>query len=106
VILSSHHSFSSGNWARILVVIVCLALAVQGAHVCAPMEPSGAGVRAVVAVATPVCPACALAQSVLITVFLILFSLVPTRSYTPMVSVQVRSFWRGLRLDMRAPPAF
>ena len=105
MILSGHHSFSSGAWAPILIAMVCLALAIQGAHVCPPGKPAGAGVRAVVAVATPVCPACALAQSVLIPVLLILFSLVPTRSHALLVSVQVRSYWRGLRLDMRAPPA-
>ena len=105
MILSGHHSFSPGAWAPILIVMVCLALAIQGAHVCPPGESSGLGVRAVIAVASPVCPACALAQSVLITVLLVFFSLVPTGSRTLLVSVQVRSFRRGLRLDMRAPPA-
>jgi len=105
VILSGSQSFSHGTCARILVVVVCLVFTVQAAHVCPPGEPPGAGVRTVIAVAPPVCPTCALAQSVLITVMLILFSLVPTCSHTLLISVQVKSFWRGLRLDMRAPPA-
>lgn len=104
MILSGHRSLNSGVGVQIFVVVVCLALAVQGAHVCPP-ESSGTGVRAVLTLATPVCPLCAVAHSVLISVLLILFSLVPTCSHTLLVSVQVRSFWRGLRLDMRAPPA-
>jgi len=81
-------------------------LALQSAHVCPHAELSVPGIQAVNSLAAPVCSVCALAQSVLITLLLILFSLVPTRSRTPLVSVQVRSYWRAMRLDMRAPPVF
>jgi hypothetical protein len=42
----------------------------------------------------------------LLTLLLILFSLVPTRSRTLLISEQVRPVMRRLRLDLRAPPAF
>ena len=105
MILSSHHSFSPGIRARILVVIICLALAAQGAHFCPLPEPSGAGIQALITPDAPACSVCALAYSVLMTVLLIIFSLGATGSRTPLVSAQVRSFQYGLRLDMRAPPA-
>lgn len=101
--LSGHFSGSSA-FVRIFIAVVCLALVVQGAHVCQPAESSAAGVGAVLSLATPMCPVCALSHSLLITLLLILFSVVPTRSRTLLVSVQPRSFWRGIQLDMRAPP--
>ena len=97
--LSGHFSGSSA-FVRIFIVVVCLALVVQGAHVC----QSAARVGAVISLATPMCPVCALSHSLLITLLLILFSLVPTRSLTFLVSEPARPFRRVLRLDMRAPP--
>ena len=87
-----------------LVSVVCLALLLQGAHVCPPGAPSGAGIQASFSLASPICPVCAVAHTLLLTLLLILFSLVPTRSRTLLVSEQVRPFLRRLRLDMRAPP--
>ncbi len=87
-----------------MIALVCLTLALQGAHVCQSGESSALGVGAVISSATPVCPVCALAHSLLITLLLIFFSLVPTHSRALLVSVQARPFWRAIRLDMRPPP--
>jgi len=56
--------------------------------------------------ATPVCPVCALSQSILIALLIVFFALVLSFTRIRLVSVQARPFWRGLRLDLRAPPAF
>ena len=104
--LSTHHSLRTGVRGPILLAILALTLVVQGSHFCGPAETSEAGVWAVVTVAATVCPVCALAYSAMIAVILILFSLVSSYSHILLLSVQVRSFWDGLRLDMRAPPAF
>ena len=106
MILSSGHTSNSRFFVRICIAVVCLVLALRGAHVCAPEELSAPGIRAVISLAAPACSVCALAQSVLIPLLFILFSLGPTRSRLPLVSVQARPFWRGVRLDMRAPPVF
>jgi hypothetical protein len=88
-----------------LVAVVCLALLLPGAHVCAPSGSSATGVVAAIALSTPLCQVCALANTLLITLLLILFSLVPIPARALSVPVQMKSFWRGLRLDLRAPPA-
>ena len=106
MILSSGHTSNSRFSVRICIAVVSLVLALQGAHICPHAELSAPGIRAVISIAAPTCSVCAQAQSVLITLLLILFSFVPTRSRTPLVSVQARAFWRGVRLDMRAPPVF
>ena len=97
---------TSGSNALLLAVVaaVCLALALQGAHVCAPAESSAAGVSAAISMSAPLCQVCALANTLLITLLLILFSLVPVQTRALPVVIQVRSFFRGLRLDLRAPP--
>ena len=83
---------------------MCLALVLQGAHVCAPSESSAAGAVSVTSLTSTLCPVCAVAQTLLITLMLVLFSLVPIHSRTFLVSLQPRPFRRVLRLDMRAPP--
>jgi len=105
VILSGHTS-NSGVVVRICIAVVCFVVALQGAHVCPPAGASAHGIQVAISPGAPVCSVCALAHSVLITLLFILFSLIPTRSRTPLVSVQVRPFWHGVRLDMRAPPVF
>ena len=97
---------TSGSSAVLLAVVaaVCLALALQGAHVCAPAESSAAGVSAAISMSAPLCQVCALDNTLLITLLVILFSVVPVQARSIPVVVQVRSFWRGLRLDLRAPP--
>ncbi|MFY9560851.1 MAG: hypothetical protein WAQ52_11505 [Terriglobales bacterium] len=105
VILSGGQLASSRVFAQVLVGVVCLALLLQAAHVCQPAESYAPGVRGGISLAKPVCPVCALAQSVLGTlVLLFLFFLVPNRSRMVFVSVQAKPFWRGVRLRMRPPP--
>ena len=84
--------------------LLCLALMLQGAHVCAPAESSGSGGGTSISLANPVCPVCARSQTLLVALIFVLFSLVPIRSRTLLVSLQPRPFRRALRLDMRAPP--
>jgi hypothetical protein len=105
VILSGHTS-NFGVGGRIFIAVVCFVVALQGAHVCPPPGASAHGIQVAISPGAPVCSVCALAQSVLIILLFILFSLIPTHSRTPLVSVQVRPFWHGVRLDMRAPPVF
>lgn len=104
VIFSSRPFSGSNAFVLALVAAVCLALALQGAHVCAPAESSAAGFSAATLLAAPMCQVCALANTLLTTLLLILFPLVPTQTRAVPVFVQVRSYWRGLRLDLRAPP--
>src|SRR4051794_8071092 len=104
--------FSNGGTKKsrfrfsIIIAILFCTVALQSAHVCPIEESSSAGIHAAISVVNPVCPVCALAHSVLITLLLILISLVPTRSRTVPVLVQARSYLQGIRLDLRAPPAF
>lgn len=104
MILSSRPSFAPDSLLLAIVGVVCLALVLQGAHVCSPSESSAAGVGASISRAPTLCPVCAVAQTLLITLIFVLFSLVPTYARTLLVSLQPRSFRRELRLDMRAPP--
>jgi hypothetical protein len=106
VILSRGQSSGANSRTRMWIALVCLAVALQGAHVCQSAELSGAGIGTVISHAAPICPVCALAQSMLVALLVIFFCLVLSYSRTCLVSVQARPFWRGLRLDLRAPPAF
>ena len=106
MILSARQLLRCNTLLMALVGIVCLALIVQGAHVCPPSESASSGLQTSFSLSTPVCPVCAVSHTLLLTLLLILFSLVPTRSSTLLVSEQVRPVMRRLRLDLRAPPAF
>lgn len=96
---------SYGAFGRIFVAGVVLALVLQGAHVCPPAAPAAAGILASLSASSPVCPVCAVAHTLLLTLLLIFFSLVPTRSRMLLVAPPVRPLLRALRLDLRAPPA-
>jgi hypothetical protein len=71
-----------------------------------PAESSAAGVGAAISLSSPMCPVCVVSHTLLIALIFVLFSLVPTRSRTLLVSLQPTLSRRVLRLDMRAPPVF
>jgi hypothetical protein len=91
-------------WAKCLIGVVCLSVALLGVHVC-QLAHFSEGVQNAPAT-TEVCPVCAVAQSLLFTVFFFLLPLVPksTRSVIPAHVVR-RPFWRKERLWVRPPPA-
>jgi hypothetical protein len=103
VTFSGDHSVSFR--VPVFVGVLCLALALQGAHVCPSAEFSAAGLRPAVSSLTPVCPVCAIAHSLLVTLLLFVVFLIPNYSRTVLISVQAKPFWRGIRLYMRPPPA-
>jgi hypothetical protein len=98
VILSSRQfsGSSCGAFGRIFVAVVVLALVLQGAHACPPGAANASGLEASFSVASPICAVCALAHTLILTLLLILFSLVSTRSRTFLVSQPIRQFLRGL----------
>ncbi|MBI3645641.1 MAG: hypothetical protein HY233_06725 [Acidobacteriales bacterium] len=105
MILPGGQSARSRVSAQLFIGVMCLALVLQGAHVCQLAASSAAGVRAGNVFAAPVCPVCALGLSLLVAVLLFLFFLLPNRSRAVYVSVPAAPFWRGVRLDVRPPPA-
>lgn len=102
---SSRRSSGTLICAQTLVLLVCLAVTVQGGHVCQYAQLGAPGVQPEMSSGAPFCTACAVAHSLLITVILLLLLLIPTTSRTVFVSVQAKSYWHGLRLYVRPPPA-
>jgi hypothetical protein len=94
------------NWVvHLLVAVLCLTLAVQGAHVCQSGPHLKSGVQADGG-SSPICPVCAIAQTLMLVVsFLLLFLMSDTASSViPLVIVKKPS-WREVSLYMRPPPA-
>jgi hypothetical protein len=90
-----------------LVALLCLTLAVQGAHVCRSGHHFDSGVQGELASPAPVCLVCAIAHSLLFTVFFLLLLLMPRSSAAVFQSVEAKkSSWRAVQLHMRPPPAF
>ncbi len=87
-----------------LLALLCLTLAVEGAHVCPTAQPDAPGVQAEAGAQAPFCTVCAIAHSLLVAVVLLLVLFIPTRSHAEIVPVQAQAFWDGLRLYVRPPP--
>lgn len=88
-----------------LVLLLCLALAAQGAHVCASNHSFELGVRTEMG-STLVCQVCAIAHSLVFTVFFLLLFLMPSKSLALFHPVETRkSLWREVRMYKRPPPA-
>lgn len=100
-----NQSVGSRVLVQTLLGVLCLAITVQGGHICRPTLPAAPGLQADAGTAVPYCTLCAIACSLIVAVFLLLFLFLPTRFCTEFVSVQASSFWDGLRLYVRPPPA-
>lgn len=88
-----------------LLALLCLTIAVEGAHVCPTAQPDATGVQVEIGIQVPFCTVCAIAHSVLVAVVLLLLLLIPIHFHTEVVPVQAQAFWDGLRLYVRPPPA-
>ena len=104
--LTASRSSRADTMRSLLIAALCLALAVQGAHTCQLVDSASAADGAFLVSSTPQCPICAVSQSLIVTLILIFFALVSSQSRAFSSPVRQRAFWRGLRLDLRAPPSF
>jgi hypothetical protein len=88
-----------------LVALVCLAMTLQGGHVCQFAHRGAPGIQAEMSSAAPFCTVCALAHSLLVAVMLLLLLVMPSYLRGVFIPVQAKAFWQGLRLYVRPPPA-
>ncbi|MBZ5546948.1 MAG: hypothetical protein LAO22_03155 [Acidobacteriia bacterium] len=89
-----------------LVALLCLTLAVQGAHVCGFSQSFEPAVQTEIGSPTVVCQVCAIAHSLLLTVLFLLLFLMPNSAPALFHPIEARkSLWREVRLYMRPPPA-
>jgi hypothetical protein len=103
--LAGVQSAQSKLSVHLLVALLCLMLAVQGAHVCRSSRHFELGVQTETGSPTPVCPVCAIAHTLLFTVLFLLLFLMPNNSTAVFQSVEPKkSSWREVRLYMRPPP--
>lgn len=87
-----------------LLAALCLAITLQGGHVCRPTLPAAPGLQADAGAAVPFCTVCAMSGSLIVAIALLLFLFLPSSYRTDFVTVQARSYWQGLRLYVRPPP--
>lgn len=99
-------SQTAGNRVLVqtLLVALCLAIALQGGHVCRPTLPVAPGLQADAGAAVPFCTVCAISCSLIVAIALLVFLFLPSHYRTDFVTVQARSYWLGLRLYVRPPP--
>jgi hypothetical protein len=101
-----NQSARSSVQGLVLVGLLCVALVLQGAHVCPYAQHSAPGVQNALCSASTVCSVCAVAGSVLIVVSFVLLLLLPSGSRPSFAPVAARPFWRVERLYVRPPPLF
>ena len=92
--------------ARLLVLLLCLALTLLGGHVCQNEHHVGTELQSANSSAVSFCPVCAVAHSLLVTVLFLLLQLLSSGSRTFLLAPQVRPLWRGVRFFVRPPPAY
>lgn len=90
---------------HLLLVLLCLTITVEGAHVCSPEQHDAPGLQCDLGAQAPFCTVCAIAHSLLATIILLLLLLIPILSHPEIVPIQAQAFWDGLRLSVRPPPA-
>lgn len=110
MLISRLHFRGRSSAARGLIAalwgLACLALILQGAHVCASGESTDPGVWPASLSAPFFCPVCAIAHSLLVILLFFLIILVLTQARIILPAFQAKPCWRGLVLHVRPPPAF
>ena len=91
---------------HVVLGFLCVALVLQGAHVCPYAQHSAPGVQNGPCSSSAVCSVCAVAGSLLIVVFFALLLLLPSGTRPAFAFVPAKPFWRAERLYVRPPPVF